>query len=137
MYEVVAEEQLVTVKFGARVSIREIAAYAEALRADPRFEPGFSELIDLTEVEEFQIDAEEAMALADRIDPFSIRARRAFVVRTEAQFHIARMHQLLRGTERNIGIFAFEEEARLWVRSGAPAISANAILRSMQARAGG
>lgn len=135
MYEVIAEERLVCVKLGRRVTIDEIAAYVSTLKADPQFDPSFSEIIDLTEVEEFRIDARAAMALADRVDPFSLNARRAFVAHTEAQFHSARMHQLLRGAERNIGIFASAQEAREWVRSG-EATTPQKTPRSMKARAG-
>src|SRR5579863_4326744 len=81
MYAINSEEQLVSVKFGTTVTIHDIARYANALVADPRFDPTFSEIVDLSAVEEFQIKADEAMALADNIDPFSLEARRAFVAR--------------------------------------------------------
>jgi hypothetical protein len=118
MYKVIPEEQLVSVKFGSRVTIHDIARYANELAADPRFDANFSEIIDLSGVEEFQIRSEEAMALADKIDPFSLQARRAFVACTEAQFHTARMHQLLRGTGKNIRIFSSVLEAREWIKDG-------------------
>jgi hypothetical protein len=56
------------------------------------------------------------MALADQIDPFSLNALRAFVARSASQIHTARMHQLLRGAQKNIAIFAAFEEARKWVK---------------------
>lgn len=121
-YEISVLEKLVSVKFGSRVTIQDIDNYAKALRADPRFAPNFSEIIDLSEVEEFQSEAKEAMALADQIDPFCLSARRAFVAQTPAQIHTARMHQLLRDAKKSIGIFHSLAEAREWIRSGtAPA----------------
>jgi hypothetical protein len=115
VYDISREARLVSVKFGKRVSIHDIADYAGALREDSRFDPGFSEIIDLSEVEQFQIEAKEAMVLADQIDPFSLNALRAFVAQTASQIHTARMHQLLRGAQKNIAIFAGFEEAREWV----------------------
>jgi hypothetical protein len=121
IYAIKPEQALVEVKFKDRVTIDDIAAYAAALRADARFDPGFSEIVDLTDVEQFQIEAKDAMALADRIDPFAPNARRAFVARTDAQYHVARMHQLLRGADKRIGIFVSANEARGWILSGEPA----------------
>jgi hypothetical protein len=121
VYVVAPEERLVSVTFGKSVCIRDIESYATALRADPLFEPGFSEIIDLSEVEELQLDAEHALDLADHVDPFSIGARRAFVARSSVQIHAARMHQLLRNDERNTRIFAFFADAKSWIVRGVPA----------------
>jgi hypothetical protein len=121
VYVVTPEERLVSVKFGNSVCIRDIESYATALRADPLFEPGFSEIIDLSDVEELELEAEHALALADNVDPFSIGARRAFVARSSVQIHAARMHQLLRNDERNTRIFAFFADAKSWIVGGVPA----------------
>jgi 3'-phosphoadenosine 5'-phosphosulfate sulfotransferase (PAPS reductase)/FAD synthetase len=133
MYELIPQERLVTVKFGKLVTMREIESYVTGLRADPRFDPSLSEIVDFSEVEEFRIEAKEAMALADRIDPFSLSAKRAFVARTQNQIHVARMHQVLRGRQGNIGIFSSYAAAMEWIlgqkREQTPA---RAAMKAMQ-----
>ena len=66
-------------------------------------------------MEEIEINAEETIALADQIDPFSLGSRRAFVVSNELQRHRARMQQILRSPSKTIGIFNTMEEAEAWV----------------------
>jgi len=111
------ELRLVHAVVGETLTLQELTDYAEALRQDPRFEPDFSELVDLTGVEEITITAEQAMALADQIDPFSSTARRAFVTSTPRQLHVARMHQLLQGENCNIQIFSSMAEAIAWIEN--------------------
>ena len=77
------------------------------------FSQSYSEVVDLTDVEELDLQAEDFLKLADQIDPFSPEAKRAFVVRTSTQNHAARMHKVLRS--RNIEIFHSVEEAERWV----------------------
>jgi hypothetical protein len=112
------ELRLVHVVVGEMLTVQQLTGYVAALRQDPRFEPDFSEIVDLTGVEEITITAEEAMALADQIDPYSMTARRAFVTRTPQQLHVARMHQLLQGDNCNIQIFSSMAEAIAWIENG-------------------
>jgi hypothetical protein len=106
--------RLVSIKFGRTVTFADIERYARRLRLNPSFQPEYSEIVDLTEVEELDLQADEFLKLADKIDPFSPVAKRAFVVRTLVQSHAARMHKVLR-TQRNIEIFRSIEEAERWV----------------------
>ncbi len=109
-----AVRRLVSVKFCKRVTVYSIEKYAASLRADPRFEPGFSEIVDLSEVEELDLKPEEFIRLADEIDPFSREAKRAFVVRNEIQHHAARMHKIWR-TQRSFSIFRSVAAAKQWI----------------------
>jgi hypothetical protein len=81
---------------------------------NPSFVLTFSEIVDLTEVEELDLQAAEFLRLADEIDPFSPGAKRAFVVRNAIQDHAARMHKILR-TQRNIEILRSVGEAERWI----------------------
>jgi hypothetical protein len=117
IYTVSPQQRLVSVKFPKQLSIDDIRRYAEALCADRLFDPTFSEITDLSEVQELQLDAERALALADQIDPFSLGAKRAFVARTDLQVHAARMHQLLRNDEKNTRIFSSFADAQQWIQS--------------------
>lgn len=114
-FRVDVERQLVIVKFGTKVGAGEIATYATELRSHPAFQPSFSEIVDLRETEELDLQANDFLRLADKIDPFSEQAKRAFVVRTRVQNHAARMHRVLRG--QNIAIFESLEEAEAWIES--------------------
>lgn len=97
-----------------RLSLAEIGQYAELLRANPAFQPSFAEIADLTEVEEFELDADDFLKLADEVDPFSIDAKRAFVARNTTQNHAARMHKILR-SQRKFEIFRTVQEAEQWI----------------------
>lgn len=113
-YNVDAEKKLVVVTFAKKVTVRDIERYANALQSDRSFDPTHSEIVDLTQAEELDLQAAEFLTLADKIDPFACEAKRAFVVRTAVQSHAARMHKALR-TQRNIEIFTSREEAELWI----------------------
>jgi len=86
------------------------------LKADPKFRAAFAEIVDLTEVEQIDLQADDFMKLADHVDPFAPDARRAFVARSSIQQHAARMHKILRST-RNIEIFSSVAAAERWVES--------------------
>ncbi len=113
-YVLNTQKRLVWVKFRSRVTVKDIERYAASLRMNPLFRPDFSEIVDMSEVEELELKAEEFIRLADEIDPFSEQALRAFVVRDEVQKHAARMHQILRAP-RNFSIFDSIEDARRWI----------------------
>ena len=114
-FTVDADRRVVIVRFGKRVSFPEIKEYAEKLLAHPLFRPNYSEIVDLSHVEELQLDAEQFIKLADEVDPFSIEAKRAFVVNNSVQAHAARMHKVLR-TQRHFSIFHSLDEADRWLR---------------------
>lgn len=116
-YTIDRTKRMVSVKFGNALSARDIVNYASSLRDNPLFEPDFSELVDLRNVEQLPMDAEQALKLADEIDPFSLGAKRAFVAQKSAAIYAARMHMLLRNENRNIRIFESMEEATQWLQS--------------------
>lgn len=71
-------------------------------------------------VEDIEITPAQAIALADVVDPFSLSARRAFVIGNDFQANAARMHQMLRSPARNIAIFDSLARAEEWVPSPHP-----------------
>ena len=115
-YSIDLEKHLVLVKFGKRVRPQDIGNYARHLKMNPLFETTLSEIVDLRDVEEMELQAEDFLELADKIDPFSLTAKRAFVVQTALQSHAARMHKILR-FQRSIEIFESLEEAQAWVHT--------------------
>lgn len=115
-FHVCPEERIVSVTFSKHLSIRDVEAYVAALRVDPLFDSSFSEIVDLTRVEDFRISPEHTLMLADIVDPFSADVRRAFVARTEPQIHAARMHQVLRNNHEGIRIFSSIADAKKWIK---------------------
>ncbi len=118
-YEIDVGRRVISVKFRKSVTVREIEKYAASLRADPLFDPDFSEIVDMSDVEELDLSADEFFRLADKVDPFSTGAKRAFVVRDSVQSHAARMHKILR-TQPNFSIFHSAVEAKRWLLQLAP-----------------
>jgi hypothetical protein len=108
------ERKRVVVTFGSRLTVEDIARYTRLLQANAAFHPSFCEIVDLRQVEQLDLKADDFLQLADQIDPFSPDTKRAFVVQTSVQEHAARMHKVLRAP-RNIRIFRSLEEADRWM----------------------
>jgi len=134
-YKLSAQKRLVSVKFGPRLSFPDVRRYAENLRSDPRFDSGFSEIVDLGNVEELTMTPQETMRLADLADPFRPGSKRAFVAATDLQMRAARMHQLLRNDEINIRIFSSMKEAVEWIESEARGPTLISVLDKSKIRA--
>ena len=114
-YRIDPKRRMVWVRFGNTLRAQDISNYADALCTNPLFDPSFSELVDLSQVENLDVGAEEALQLADEVDPFLATAKRAFVAPSSPTAHAARMHMLLRNENQNIRIFESIDEARQWL----------------------
>ena len=119
-YAIDAAKRIVTVRFAETLTFDDIEDYASALRADRRFDPKFSELVDLREVEEVALNARQLLSLADQVDPFALRSKRAFVVRSQTQIDAAHMHRILRPESNNIRVFFSIAEAEQWIERSGP-----------------
>lgn len=115
-FEIDLQKRIVFARFGRRVTVHDIWCYTERLKANPAFDRGFSEIVDLREVEDLELKAADFLKLADDIDCFSAEAWRAFVVQNCVQDHAARIHRVLRpkGYTR---VFSSLDEARVWIES--------------------
>lgn len=116
-YTVDRAQRMVSVRFGKNLRVQDIANYADSLRSNLLFDPSFSELVDLSKVESLDLGPDQALQLADEIDPFLPTARRAFVVGSSASAYAARMHMLLRAETQNIRIFQSIDEAKQWLQA--------------------
>lgn len=93
----------------------ELQAHSRALAADPRFEPSFRQLQDLTDVGEPRVTLEGLRVVA-QINPFGENARRAVLVATDFTFGLARMHEMLRGEARDeLQVFRDRAAALEWL----------------------
>jgi hypothetical protein len=110
-----SERRLVTVRFDSEVTVQDVVQYLTNLKANPAFEPDFSELVDLTQVMSSEVDFQAAMMLARDVDPFSRKARRAFAAPRAATFGTVRMYQMARGDDGSIAVFRTMDEAKHWL----------------------
>jgi hypothetical protein len=117
-YSIDPAARVVSARIEGILTFGRIVHYASSLRADPRFSPAFSELMDLRGVESVHLAADEIMMLADDVDPFSLKSLRAFVAQSEAQIHVAQFHRILRPESKTIRVFFSMDEARRWIESG-------------------
>lgn len=87
------------------------------LRADPHFDPTYSQLDDFSGVEKFELSQEEIADLA-RNPIFSQCAQRLFVTPTDLSFGLSRMFAMLReiAGERGIIIARSRAEAIEYLR---------------------
>jgi hypothetical protein len=110
------ERRLVIAKFGEGLTVADIQGYVLNLSAHPSFDASFSEIADISDLKDLPLEACDFVGLADRIDPFSLESKRAFVAKTSLQQHAARIHKVLRN-QRHFEIFQTREEAERWINS--------------------
>lgn len=87
------------------------------LRADPDFDPRFSELLDVTELKSANVTYADFNELSLNLDPFSRTSKRAFVAVTgTTPYGLCRMYQAIGAdTGRDIQVFGTVGEARRWL----------------------
>jgi len=93
-----------------------ILAHMDLLSNDPEFDPDFSQITDFTQLTGMDIGPEDIRQLAQR-NIFSARSHRAFVVKNNLQFGLARMFQTYRELNGETGIRVFRtiDEALDWI----------------------
>ena len=115
-YELDVENRIVRTSFTGIVTENEVAEHAAHLGKEPAFQPGFSELADLSKALEVRLGYPEFQHL-EFIDPFSREAKRAFVTTPRSQaYGLTRMFQMMRHSPENIKIFDDVESALAWLK---------------------
>jgi hypothetical protein len=97
----------------------DLLGHIERLSKDPDFNPEFCQVVDFTQITALEVVPGDVRQLAQR-NIFSPRSRRAFVVKDDLQFGLARMfeiHRELRG-ETGIRVFRTFDEAMDWILIG-------------------
>lgn len=114
------KERRVVLSFGAGVLTKEdILGHMDRLSKDLDFDPDFFQVSDFRQTTVVEFGPEEVRQFAER-EIFSSRARRAFVVRGDFQYGLARMFQIHRelNGEEGIQVFRTIEEALDWILAG-------------------
>jgi hypothetical protein len=118
-YTIDKERRLVMTSGAGPLTREDVFGHMNRLSADPDFEPDFCQLADFRHITDILFGPEEVRQFAER-DIYSPSARRAFLVRDDLQFGLARMfeiHRELRG-ETGIRVFRTLDEALGWVLQG-------------------
>jgi hypothetical protein len=114
-YAIDPERRLVQTLAWGTLTIDEILAVRERMRSDPKFDPMFHELMDLTATDAVAFSAEQIRRLASG----SILApgvRRAFVVSSTSNYGLARMFEAYAATNSQfVSVFRDLGAAQAWL----------------------
>jgi hypothetical protein len=115
-YKIDKERRLVMSTGSGVLTMADLLAHQEKLRKDPDFDPSFSQLSDFTHITTVDLDGADVQRLA-QTTIFSPDSRRAFLVKSDLAFGLARMFELLRDAEGEKGIHVFRNlnDALEWV----------------------
>ena len=117
-YKIDKEHRLVLTTGSETLSWADIEAHQQSLQKDPDFDPEYSQIADFSHVTSFDLSGEDIRALARR-SVFSSHAHRAVIAPSDLGFGLARMFEMLRENDGEMGIRVFRtlEEALEWVFS--------------------
>ena len=117
-YKIDKERRLVISTGAGILTMAETLAHQSKLAIDPDFDPGFSQLMDFTQVTQIELSANDIRRLAQR-SVFSPQSRRAFIMPNDVTYGLGRMYEILREAagEHGIGVFRNLEGALDWILS--------------------
>jgi len=117
-YEIDKKRRLVITMGLDRVTLAEAMANQERLLKDPEFDPGYSQLMDVTRADLGGLTASDIRMIAER-NVFSVNSRRAIVVSSNLAYGFGRMFETLReiAGEKGVRIFRDMDEAVDWLLS--------------------
>lgn len=114
-YEIDPKRQLVSTRLWDPLTEGEVRDYYRRLRADPVFDPGYRQFVDLTGLTEFLVGTNTITEVA-RDQLFNPGTRRALVASSDATFGMARMFALHAEAQgQTIEVFRDAGRARKWL----------------------
>ena len=115
-YKIDKERGLVLTTGSGVFTMADCLGHQAKLVQDPDFDPTFSQLMDLTEVETFEVTINDVRKLAQP-KIFSPESRRAILVSNDYAFGAARVFEALRDIsgEKGIRVFRDLDEALDWI----------------------
>ena len=114
-YEIDTERELVLSRIWGAPTEDEILDHGRRLRADPRFQPEFRQLLDMTELTEILITP-GTVRQASRDQFFAPGVRRALVAGDDVSFGMARMYAIASESQgQTIQVFRQLEGAKAWL----------------------
>jgi hypothetical protein len=117
-YEIDKQRRLVITTVWEGLTLDDALSHQNKLMADPDFDSGFSQLMDLTHASGSDLQAGDIRKMAERT-VFSTQSRRAIVVSNNLLYGFGRMYEILRETvgENGIRVFRDMDEAVDWLIS--------------------
>ena len=110
-----SSKRLVSDEICGLVTRNEAMSLAKEIRDHPIFDFLFSEMLDLSRLEQSRLEYQDLVLISDRFDLFSLWSKRAFVTGTSAAAHeLARMYQMIR-RGASIQIFSCAQDAIDWI----------------------
>jgi hypothetical protein len=118
-YTIDKGRRLVMTSGAGPLTKEDILGHMDRLSADPDFEPDFCQLADFRHITDIRFSSEDVRLFAER-DIYSPNARRAFLVKDDLQFGLARMFEIHRELKGEVGIRVFRtlDELLEWVLQG-------------------
>jgi len=115
-YEIDKQRRLVITTGSGRITLANALAHQEKLRKDPDFDPRFSQIMDLTRITEFALEANDIRRLAQGTIFFR-ESRRAIIASSDLVYGFGRMFEILREIVGENGIRVFRDlgEALDWI----------------------
>jgi hypothetical protein len=115
-YNIDQERRLVISTASGVFTMSDALAHQQKLRADPDFDPSFSQLQDYTHITGMELTPDDIRRLAQN-SVFSPDSRRAILVTSDVAFGLARMFEVLReyAGEKGIQVFRNLDDALDWV----------------------
>jgi hypothetical protein len=115
-YKIDKERRLVLSSGAGVLTKEDIFGHMERLSKDPDFDPDFSQLADFRQITALEFGPEDVRIFAQRTI-FSLRSRRAILVKDDLQFGLARMFEIHRELHGETGIHVFRnlDEALDWI----------------------
>ncbi|HEU5079526.1 MAG TPA: hypothetical protein VFT72_09940 [Opitutaceae bacterium] len=115
-YEIDSARGLVLVRLAGKFTYADVSALSETLKNDPRFDPSFSELVDVTESESAGMPVDRLRELAQH-SIYSPQSRRAVLVKRELNFGLARVYgaYLEINGAAGVNVFRDRDEAMRWL----------------------
>lgn len=116
-YDIDEQQRLVTTRLWGPVTEDEVLDHNERLRTDPKFDPTFRQMADMSGVTEIRVGTRLINETAqDQF--FTPGTRRAFVAADDAVFGMARMFALQgEGLGQTIEVFRDRRKAEEWLWS--------------------
>jgi hypothetical protein len=117
-YKIDKERRLVLSSASGILTSSDALSHQQRLASDPDFDPSFSQIADFTQVSQIRLSPDDIRQLAQR-SIFSPHSRRAIIVPNDLAYGFARMFEMLREDQGDVGtrVFRTLEEALNWVLS--------------------
>jgi hypothetical protein len=116
VYHIDKEARMVFSTGSGAFGYDDAVGHMSRLKADPDFDPSFSQLIDFRELTELTLTHDQIAELST-VEVFLPEARRAFLVSTAEQFGLARVFQAYRSArgDQSIRVYTDPGEAYAWL----------------------